>query len=460
MSAEVHSRGSIRRRLMLQLLLGAAVLAIALFFIVQSLARQLAEESQDNILAAAVSAILDTTSVRDGEIQLDLPYSAFSMLSNISNDRVFYSVRFGDDFVTGYNDLPIVPKDDGFGPWFDTATYQSDEVRIVTAERRLASRGKPLAVEVTLAQTRDGQRDQLRWISQIAAALGSGFFISVAVLAALTARSSISPILRLTKSVSRRGPKDLRPVAAPVPHEMAPLVAALNSFMDRLKNSLTRSEEFIADAAHRVRTPLATVRTQAEITYRRVEKDENRASIREMIRAIDESSRAAGQLLDHAMVTFRTDHLEQEVIDLNSLADEMIERLHPMAELREIELVLVQQNAVSTVGDTILLQSALRNVLDNAIKYSPADSTVTLCVSLDAGMAHLTTTDCGIGLPEEDAESLKSRFARGANVEGVIGSGLGLTIADEVARAHGGYLTIANNSKGPGACVTLSFPLQ
>ncbi|MDG1430345.1 MAG: sensor histidine kinase [Paracoccaceae bacterium] len=460
MSAEVHSRGSIRRRLMVQLLLGAAVLAIALFFIVQSLARQLAEESQDNILAAAVSAILDTTSVRDGEIQLDLPYSAFSMLSNISNDRVFYAVRFGDDFVTGYSDLPVVTKDDSFGPWFDTTTYQDDEVRIVTAQRRLASGETPLAVEVTLAQTRDGQRDQLMWISQSAAALGTGFFVSVAVLALLAARSSISPILRLTQSVSRRGPKDLRPVAAPVPHEMVPLVAALNSFMDRLKNSLTRSEEFIADAAHRVRTPLATVRTQAEITYRRVEKDENRASIREMIRAIDESSRAAGQMLDHAMVTFRTDHLEQQAIDLNALAAEMIDRLHPMAELREIELVLEQQGAASTIGDTILLQSALRNILDNAIKYSPADSVITLIVSQDAGMAHLTTSDRGIGLPIDDAERLKSRFARGANVEGVIGSGLGLTIADEVARAHGGYLTIANNSKGPGACVTLSFPLQ
>ncbi len=460
MSGAVYSRGSIRRRLMVQLLLGAAVLAIALFFIVQSLARQLAEESQDNILAAAAAAILDAASVRQGELQLDLPYSAFSMLSNLSNDRAFYAIHFDGAFVTGYDDLPPALESDKFGPWFDTKEFRSEEVRIITAERRLAATGKPVSVAVTLAQTRDGQRDQLGWISRIAAALGAGFFVSVAVLALLAARSSISPLLRLTDSVGRRGPQDLRPVAAPVPSEMVPLVAALNSFMDRLKTSLSRSEEFIADAAHRVRTPLATVRTQAEITYRRVEKEENRASIREMIRAIDESSRAAGQMLDHAMVTLRTDHLEQTEIDLNALTAEMVDRLRPLAELRDIELVMSQQDKAATIGDAILIQSALRNILDNAIKYSPAESIITLNVSQNAGRAQLTTCDQGMGFPEGGVEVLKERFARGANVEGVIGSGLGLTIADEVARAHGGSLSISSKKEGPGACVTLSFPLH
>ncbi len=116
-------------------------------------------------------------------------------------------------------------------------------------------------------------------------------------------------------------------------------------------------------------------------------------------------------------------------------------------------------NKVATVGDAILIQGALRNILDNAIKYSSTDSTITLSVSQNAGWAQLKTNDQGIGFPENGVEALKNRYARGANVEGVVGSGLGLTIADEVARAHGGSLNIANNTEGPGACVTLSFPL-
>ncbi|MEM8729455.1 MAG: sensor histidine kinase [Pseudomonadota bacterium] len=448
-------RGAIRRRLMVQLLGGAAILALALFVIVQSLARQLAQESQDNILTAAASAMLDTVVMQEGDLQVDLPYAAFSMLSSLSGERVFYAVHAPQGIITGYSDLEPIP---GSGTRFATERFRGEEVRQITATRLLALEQGPLPVTITLAQTRDGQARTLSEIQAMAAALGTGFFLCVAVLAGLAAHTSIGPILRLTDSVKRRGPQDLRPVTAPVPVEMAPLVGAINTFMDRLKLSLQRSEEFIADAAHRVRTPLATVRTQAEITLRRVEKEENRASVREMIRAIDESSRAAGQLLDHAMVTFRADHLEPDEIDLRALAEETVDRLRPMADLRDIDIDLQGATEATIEGDRILVQSALRNVLDNAIKYSAPESAITLSLRRDADMAALDIVDRGIGFPEGSPQGLTGRFVRGANVEGVVGSGLGLTIAEEVARAHGGTLTASNNQEGPGACVTLYFP--
>ena len=449
------ARGSIRRRLMLQLLGGAAVLAVVLFLIVQSLARNLAQESQDNILAAAASAMLDTVAMQEGELQVDLPYAAFSMLSSLQGERVFYAIHAPSGLVTGYDDLAPLA---GAGTRFATGVHRGEPMRMITAPRRLALEQGALPVTVTLAQTRDGQSRIFEQIIAMAATLGTGLFLCVAVLAGLAARTSIGPILRLTQSVDRRGPQDLRPVTAPVPAEMAPLVGAINTFMDRLKVSLQRSEEFIAEAAHHVHTPLATVRTQAEITLRRVEKEENRASVREMIRAIDESSRAAGQLLDHAMVTFRTDHLEPEEIDLGQLAEETVERLRPMAELRDIDLAVVAPVPARIEGDRILVQSALRNVLDNAIKYSQPESDVTLTLDHDGAMARLQVRDRGIGFPEGGAAPLTGRFKRGTNVEGVVGSGLGLTIAEEVVRAHGGHLLAGNNEEGPGACVTLCFP--
>ena len=451
----VSARGSIHRRLMLQLLGGAAILAVALFVIVQGLARQLAQESQDNILAAAASAMLDTVVMQEGVLQVDLPHAAFSMLSSLEGERVFYAVRGPQGFITGYDDLMPL---DGTGIRYNTQSYRGEDMRLITATRRLALEQGPLPVTVTLAQTRDGQARTIDQITAMAATLGTGFFLCVAVLAGLAARTSIGPILRLTQSVDRRGPQDLRPVTAPVPAEMVPLVGAINTFMERLKVSLQRSEEFIAEAAHRVRTPLATVRTQAEITLRRVEKEENRASVREMIRAIDESSRAAGQLLDHAMVTFRTDHLEPEEIDLGQLALETVERVRPMADLRDIGLSVRNRAPARMQGDRILVQSALRNVLDNAIKYSGPESDVTLTLRREDDMAALEVRDEGIGFPDGGAEPLTGRFVRGANVEGVVGSGLGLTIAEEVARAHGGRLSARNNEEGPGACVTLCFP--
>ncbi len=242
------------------------------------------------------------------------------------------------------------------------------------------------------------------------------------------------------------------------PGELVPLVDALNNFMMRLRASLTRSEEFIAEAAHRVRTPLATVRTQAEVVHRQMEKPENRKSLREMIRAVDESSRSAGQLLDHAMVTFRTDQLEQDEINLAALADETCDRLLPTAELKDIEIVReFADGSAAIFGDRILMQNAVRNILDNAIKYSPAESIITVRVTSSPEQVALSIIDQGRGFGDADLGKLTGRFSRGSNVEDIVGSGLGLTIADEVMRAHGGRLHIDQNKEGVGACVMLVF---
>ena len=146
---------------------------------------------------------------------------------------------------------------------------------------------------------------------------------------------------------------------------------------------MTRSEDFIAEAAHRVRTPLATVRAQAEITLRRVDKDENRAALKEMIRAIDDSSRAAGQLLDHAMVTFRTDHLERSKIDLGALVGETVDRLQAVAALKDIVFTYAEIDPTQIFGDAILIQNAVQNLLDNAIKYSPMESDISVELTVE-----------------------------------------------------------------------------
>jgi two-component system sensor histidine kinase TctE len=453
-------RTSIRARLIVQLLAGAALLALLVALVVRSYARDLASESQDVILAASATAILDASAVRNGALALDIPYAAFSMLGNSSDDRVFYAITQNGTFLTGYEDLPSPAPGNGTTPRFRTATYQQAEIRMATAVRRVAIDGRPEVLEVTIAQTRDGLRQRLAVISRTVAGFGLGFFALAAFLGLLTVRSTIAPLRTLASSVARRGPEDLRPVTAPIPVEMAPLVGALNGFMARLDTASKRSEDLIAEAAHRVRTPLATVRTKAEITLRRVDKPENRQAMREMIKAIDESSRAAGQLLDHAMVSFRAEHLARGEIDLTRLAAEVVDRLRPVADLRDIDLLLdPPAEAPIARGDTILLQSALSNLIDNAIKYSPPDSTVSVAVRQEGGHAIIRVTDAGQGFPAGDLAKLTARFVRGANTSGVVGSGLGLTIAEEVARAHGGALHLSNVPKGDGACALLSLPL-
>jgi len=459
MTTDINTKGSIQRRLLVILLSGALVLALGLFFTFQRLATQLAEESQDNILRASATAILDSASAAGGELYIDLPYSAFSMLSNVSNDRVFYAINANQDFLTGYQDLPMPNIPEPSSPEFLTTTYQGETVRIVLMTRIVTTGGDPVRLTIALAQTQDGLGELIDRVIRIAAWVGLGVFLLVVALSVFSARATITPLVRLAESVGRRGPNELRPVAAPIPVEMAPLVKSLNSFMERLSISLSRTEELIADAAHRLRTPLAIVRTRAETTLMRVEKEENRMALKDMIRAIDESSRAAGQMLDHAMVTLRTDSLVRSEINLTELTNELVERMTPTAELRDIRISIEVRDDLKLAGDPVLIQSALRNVIENALKFSRPDSSIAITVSKEQDTACVAIQDVGAGFPADSFNKLVDRYARGENSEGVVGSGLGLTIASDVAKAHGGRIDIKNN-KDLGACVTLCFSLD
>lgn len=452
------AQGSLRRRLLLSLLASSAVLAVVVYFVVQSVARQVAQDSQDNVLMASALSILDSARLSSGEISIDLPYSALSMLDSISDERVFYAIRLEEEFLSGYSDLPQAVKEDDAAPAYLSTVFLGEEVRVATVRRRVSMENGQRYLNVSVAQTLSGQKQALARISRTSMGIGAGFFFVSVLLAGVISRSTIRPLDRLTASVSRRGPKDLRPVAAPVPSEMVPLVSSLNVLMRRLHQSLRRSEDFIAEAAHRVRTPLAVVRTKAEVAERKSTDPDMRKALMEMIRAIDDSSRTAGQLLDHAMVTFRLDHLAREEIQLHRLVEETVERMRPTAELKDVNLMTATLDTTVVLGDPILVQSALHNLLDNAVKYTPSGAEVRVVLSAEPHGAEVAFKDTGPGFQVEDLNVLPKRFARGANTETIVGSGLGLTIAKEVVEAHGGRLQISNNSGG-GACVRLLFPL-
>lgn len=459
MIAHLAPSTSIRKRLLTYLLTGAAATAVILYFVVQSVAEQLARESQDNILTASAVSIVDNSRVQNGEIMVDIPYFAFSMLGSSADERVFYAIWLGDEFLSGYEDLPRPETDLSTSRHLASAAYLGEDVRIVSARRPISLLEGSAVLEVSIAQTLKGQRATLLRVSRLAVGIGAGFFVLTAVLAIIVANTTIRPVNRLAHSMSRRGPSDLRPVTTEVPAEMAPLVISLNSFMTRLQASLARSEDFIAEAAHRLRTPLALVRTQADISMRHASTPEDRRTLREMIRAIDETSRTAGQLLDHAMVSFRSDSLDDESIPLHTLVHDVVARVQPTSELKEIDIHVTAQEGAHLRGDPILLQSALANLLDNAVKYTPAEGRVDLQVTTRGDQAIVTISDSGPGFPAPETAGLTTRFVRGSNASGIVGSGLGLTIAEDVVRVHGGTLSLSN-TLGGGACVTLCFPLR
>lgn len=449
---------SIGRRLTLLLAGVAALLSLLSWAMVTTLARQAAERTQDNVLAASATAIAETLRSEQGELRLELPYAAFSMLGAIGEDRVFYRVSADGALLTGYADLPAPENPPRPGTAiFDTKTYSGEEIRMVSVSRGLLSAARPVTVIVTVAQTRSGVGAISADLSRIAALLSVAFFLVAVGLSAVAARTSLRPLNEIAQAVARRGPSDLRPLYRDAPAELAPLLAALNRLMERLGLSIRRSEEFITEAAHRIRTPLATVRTQAEIALHSVQDSTEKQRLRRIIKAVDESSRSAGQLLDHATVALRAENLVRDVIDLAELATRCVAALEPTAAMKDIDLRL-QTAPTPVTGDAVLLDNALRNVLDNAIKYSSEDTSVTVMVDETEGHARIVVTDEGPGLGAGPAERLTERFRRGRNTDGIVGSGLGLTIASDVLHAHGGHLDLGRAPEGTGTCVTLVLP--
>lgn len=454
------SSGSIRQRLILQLLVLVAVLSWVLYLSVRTVAGSAVETTQDAILGSATIAIAEELRGGDDGVAIDIPYTAFSMLGATGEDRVFYRILVDGATVTGYEDLPLSDEPlGGLTPKFYTRSYQSDTVRIAAVERSVIVGSKPVRVEVIVAQTRSAQDAIVAQMANRAAALGLGFFAVAALLSLLTARSVLQPVKNLAEAVGRRGPQDLRPVERPVPSELAPLVAALNQFIARLSGALFRTETFITEAAHHIRTPLATLRAQAEIALRQSQDEAARAAIRGMIRSVDDSARSVGQLLDHAAVVYRTDQRTDEEIDLAALTRDMVAAFGPAADLREISFDLsLPDQPVTMTADRLLLESAIRNLLDNAVKYSALEGLISVSLLVEGGEARLSVRDRGRGLSGARSAALTGRFRRGTNVADVIGSGLGLTIVREVATAHGGEFKLTER-EGGGACADLSLPL-
>ena len=372
--------GSIQRRLAVQLSLVAGILSFGLFMLIQVVAETAAVDTQDKILRASAISIADSLYAENGKVRLELPYAALSMLGTISQDRVFYRVLFKEKTLTGYDDLPVQAVEMlERKNKFSTFQYRGEEVRSVLIKRSIAVDGVFSDAIIIVAQTRLGLNVISQKITRTATTMGVLFFLFGTGLSVWAAHVALNPLNRIAQAVTQRGPKDLRPVTGNSPSELKPLVDALNSFILRLKSSALRTEDFISEAAHRVRTPLATVRTQAEVIHRSLDKSKNKTALRDMIRALDESSRSAGQLLDHAMVNFRSDQFSPREINLLDILKEVCNRLSPLAGLKDITINNeFQEDNCLFRGDAILLHNAIRNILDNAIKYSPDDSIITV----------------------------------------------------------------------------------
>lgn len=276
----------------------------------------------------------------------------------------------------------------------------------------------------------------------------------------VSVRRGLKPLDDLASQVAARTEKDLQPLNdIAVPTEAGPLVDALNRLLSRLGQTLENELRFTADAAHELRTPLAAIRIHAQVAMAGREADERDHALQQVLAGTDRATHLVEQLLRLARLDPLASLPAPQTIDLGSLAGQMLARIGEMVPDRRADLHLdANTTTVEVCGDAVLLGVALRNLIDNALRYSPSGSSVTVFAGREHGEPVLGVRDAGPGVPPDELPKLSERFYRGRNTTAE-GSGLGLAIVRRIAELHGARLDIANLDDG-GFIAQLRWPVS
>mgnify|MGYP003618108549 FL=1 len=263
----------------------------------------------------------------------------------------------------------------------------------------------------------------------------------------LSVRRGLKPLDELADEVLCRSPENLSllPDKA-TPSEVQPLVAALNRLIFRVNNSLENERRFTADAAHELRTPLAAVRIQTQVAMLSEDLEKRNHALAQALAGVDRSTRLVEQMLRLARLDPLARLLTHEKLDLAGLVRDVVAGLRDASSATTITLDLDETMPLID-GDAGLLEIALRNLVDNALRYSAPDSSVTVFLRSEATGLVMGVSDNGPGVEAEELPRLVERFYRGASVQAE-GSGLGLTIVHRIAELHGARLELANREGG------------
>ncbi|VXC69546.1 ATP-binding protein [Massilia sp. 9I] len=268
---------------------------------------------------------------------------------------------------------------------------------------------------------------------------------------------SLDPVARVRSQVASRQADDLSPVSeAGLPDEVRPLVQELNLLFGRVKTAFDAQQTFVADAAHELRTPLAALRLQAQSLERAESLDARKLAVSRLTAGIDRATRLVEQLLVLARQEAAATSTAARPVDLAELARRTVADLAGVAAAKGVDVGVQHADPAVVEGQPDALHILLRNLVDNAIKYTPAGGTADISVRSDAGQVVVTVEDSGPGIPPEERERVFDRFYRVAGSEAA-GSGLGLAIIKAIAERHGAALTLGQSERLGGLSATVSF---
>lgn len=448
-------RAGLLLRLGVVLLLLLALDGVASYFT----ALHVANLVYDRWLIDSTRSLAQAVRSEHGLIQFELPRVALEIFQFDEVDKTYFKVSSGrQGFIAGDTELPdSVPVPIG-GLRLSFATVHGQRVRLVST--RIAPDRAGDSVTVSVAESLIKRSTLTREILLGMAAPQIALVSSALLLVWIGVFRGLKPLTDLAAQIEARDQNNLSPVPQNgLPRETRVLVARINALLARLNNAMRAQKQFVADAAHQLRTPLAAVLLHAERAERAPDTSSEREALRALHRSVKRTARVSQQLLALA----RTDPeaisaIELKSVDLASLARQVGEEWVPRALEREIDFGLsVPDERVSVRGDERLLSEMLSNLIDNALRYGNAGGHVTLMVE-GGRQPTLSVQDDGPGIPLEERARIFERFYRLPSGSGE-GCGLGLAIVEEIARLHHATVDVSSGADDRGSRFTVVFGL-
>lgn len=438
---------SLKRRLLLGLLAGVALVWLATAAYSYFYARHEVNELLDAHLAQSASLIVSQVGQDLEEIDLEPALETGKHAGRVS----FQIWERGAVLRLRSAEAPrtrLSPREEGYS----NAKLDGKTWRVFSlwdARRRFL---------VQIAE-RDETRREIA--TGVAASLLVPLLVALPVLALfawLSIGRALKPLKLLGREVEERKADNLRALAAgDAPHEVLPLVRSLNALFERVSRLVENERRFTADAAHELRTPLAALKTQAQVALGASGGEARRHALESVVSGCDRATRLVEQLL--TLARLEPDHAARPVepCELRGLARQVIAELAPSALAQGVKIELRASESVSIPGHPDLVAVLLRNLVDNAIRYSPAGANVRVDVVRAAERARVTVADEGPGIAPEQRARIGQRFYRILGT-GQPGSGLGLSIVRRIAEIHAAQLTFEDADNGRGLRVAIEFP--
>ena len=468
MSASAPRLGSLRGALLRWLLIPLVVLVLISSVSAYHNALEAADLAYDRSLLASTRALAERVAVVNGRVTVNVPYVALDSFETDSLGRLYYKVTgIHGEFVSGYDDLPPVPagiKRSEIYPAlvrFYHATYRDTPVRVAALLQPVYDDTMRGIALIQVGESLEARHVLSRKILLDTLWRQAALVLAVAILSSLAVRFVLRPLTLLTGDVAARGSSDLSDFNPALVHrEVRPLVHAMNGYMDRLRQLIAGQRRFMADASHQLRTPLTVLKTQAELALRAQEP----GTIRDVVEGIARTTDSTVQLANRLLTLARAEHgsaddMHASVV-LNELALQVCMELAMTAVKKEIDLSVDAETEVKVTGNALLLHELVANLVDNAIRYTPARGRLALRVAHEAdGAALLEVEDSGMGVPADERNQVFAPFYRapGAQQVNSAGAGLGLTIVREIVSMHGATITLGDSRLG-GLKASVRFP--